>query len=144
MKKLFLAIIMIASFLSSYGAGPGICRIRHNGTLGIWFRYVSWDPGSILVAGEQCLNCHSPGNQRCIPQNAAGGFPANFDQIDKDNCRLALEHIDSQVENKIYEGSYQLIVQVAGEPFKRVYNASWALGPKGEGNDRFWRTDVNL
>lgn len=143
MKRIVFSFIILL-FASTVFAGKPICRIRHNGVGNVLFKYVSWDPGSIIVTGEACLNCHTPGWKRCVPPNANNSpeFPEDFDSIDKEYALLMFSYLDDQVEAKNFEGSHQVVVQVEGENFKRIYNVKWELGPKGEGMDRFWRTDL--
>jgi len=147
MKKFNLFILLFSLTVTLTAADPNpVFRNRHNGLFGIWYRVIEWDPGSILVVGtgQLCLKCHTPGSLRCLPTNVAGGFPADYDNIDRENCLKAFDYIDDQLLAKNFEGNYQLVVQVEGENFKRVYNATWTLGEKGEGIDRFWRTNVTF
>ena len=140
MKK-FLALLFFSTmFFQSYSIGD-ICRVRSNGNFNVFFKVITWTNGLIAVTGESCLHCYSPGLKRCIPDNA-GGYPADYDNVDKENARVIFDYIDQQVESRNFEGSYQVVVQVEGEVFKRVYTGTWSLGEKGEGMDRFTRVDI--
>jgi hypothetical protein len=141
MKKVFLSLLVFSFSLSVFSMEP-VCRLRHNGFLGVWFRSVQ-NTGSALDPTIPCITCNGPGPLRCIPSNASlGTEPSDMDATDLRIMDEMWDHVDQQLESKEFEGSYQTVVQVEGESFKRVYNVTWALGEKGRGEDKFWREDV--
>jgi hypothetical protein len=142
MKKVISIVALFLIVLSS-SAIDDICRTRHNGVFNVFFKNVVWNSGLINITGAQCLQCYSPGLKRCIPENAgSGSYPAGYDAVDIAKSKEMFDYVDQQVEAKNFEGTYQIIVQVTGESFKRVYKCSWGLGEMGEGEDRFSRTDL--
>lgn len=144
MKKSILFFAM--SFMvitSAFSRDKSYCIIRNRGTLRIWFDEIYWgNDNSGLTINQTCLNCKNPGDLQCIPTNAAGGYPTDFDTIDILQSEELLKHRDSQLEKGILQGEKQVTIRVAGENFTRVYTIKWTTEPNGDGYDVISRRDV--
>jgi hypothetical protein len=141
MKKVILSLLVFGLSYNVFSMQP-VCRLRHNGVLGVWFRTVE-NTGSALDPDIPCITCNGPGLNRCILSNAGiSELRPDMDATDLSVMNEMWDYVDEQLEAKEFEGSHQILVQVEGESFKRAYHVTWALGDKGRGEDKFWRVDV--
>ncbi len=94
------------------------------------YRDVSWQLGATGPNGNiqgWVGNCSNPGLSSCRPPSIM------HDNNDYQTSLTLLDYAENQIDKGIFNGSYEMNVQVEGENEMRTYTVTWSCDEKGDG-----------